>query len=71
MARHRHIRTKYDRDRFANLFVQCNHCGAWSNSTYCVNYCPECGCDFDGTETTQRGIYPPGWAVEDDGGWGS
>ena len=65
MACRRHIRTKYDNDPCANTFIRCNCCGSWSNALYSVNCCCECGCEFDGTETTQRGIYPPGWGEDE------
>ena len=62
----RHIRTAFDRDPFANTFVRCKACGAWSDTAYGNSCCPYCGYDFDGTEDTQRGICPPGWGEDED-----
>ena len=61
----RHIRTKYDRDPFANTFERCKACGSWSDAAFGNSCCPYCGSDFDGTEDTLRGIYPPGWSDDE------
>ena len=62
----RHIRTTFDRDPYANTFKRCKSCGSWSDAAFGNSCCPYCGNDFDGTEDTQRGIYPPGWAAEEE-----
>ena len=64
--RRRHIKTKYDRDPFANTYIRCNWCGSWTDASFGNSCCWNCGCDFDDTETTQRGIYPPGWERPED-----
>lgn len=56
-----HIRTAFDRDPFASLFIRCKGCGRWDNAAFGNSCCPVCGCQYDGREDTQRcGWYPPG-----------
>ena len=62
----RHIRTKFDRDPYANTFERCKSCGSWLDASFGNSCCPYCGNDFDGTEDTQRGIYPPGWSADEE-----
>jgi len=56
-----HIRSKYDRDPFANTYIRCRSCGTWDNAMYGNSCCPYCGADYAGNEDTQRGVCPPGW----------
>lgn len=54
-----HIRSKFDRDPFANTYVHCPSCGGWDNAMFGNSCCPTCGRDYTGDEDDQRGIYPP------------
>ena len=60
-----HIRSKFDRDPFANTFIRYRGCGSWDNAMFGNSCCPVCGAGYSGREDTQRGIYPPGWDNQD------
>lgn len=56
----RHIPTNWDDDPCANTYCQCPRCGLWSDIER-WGHCEGCGREFDGSEDTQVGRYPPGW----------